>query len=296
MPLSASLPGRAWTVRSVLQWLADDLRARGMSSPRLDAELLVAHALSTTRIQLVIDATRALDDTELKRLRELVKRRRGNEPIAYILGEREFYGRPFRVDDRALVPRPETEVLVDVGLKRTRPVSMCMRALDLGTGSGCIAITLERERPTSFVMATDISAGALALARENALRLGAYRVAFRAGDLFGALPDSTCPFDLVTSNPPYIPSDQIASLPLDIRGFEPRAALDGGHDGMEQLRRVVQGAPAHLAPNGVLAVEVGNGQAARVAGLFEEARFQGIDVRRDYAGIERVVSGVLQES
>src|SRR5579863_6889582 len=120
----ASLPQRAWTVNSVVRWAADDFRARGMSTPRLDAELLVAHALSTTRIQLVIEATRMLDDAELKRLRELVTRRRAHEPIAYILGEREFYGRPFRVDGRALVPRPETEVLVDVGLELTRAVSM----------------------------------------------------------------------------------------------------------------------------------------------------------------------------
>ena len=291
---TASPSQHAWTVNSVLMWATDDFRARGMSSPRLDAELLVAHALSTTRIQLVIEATRTLEAGELQRLRELVTRRRAHEPIAYILGEREFYGRSFRVDRRVLVPRPETEVLVDVGLERTRAVSMCTRALDLCTGSGCIAITLARERPTSLVTATDISTSALALARENALRLGAYRVAFREGDLYDALADPAR-FDLVLSNPPYIPSDQIAALPADVRGFEPRTALDGGEDGLASLRRVVEGAAIRLAPKGVLAVEVGDGQARAVVRLFEEARFQNIGVRRDYGGIERVVSGVLQD-
>jgi release factor glutamine methyltransferase len=291
----ASLSQQAWTVNSVVQWAADDFRARGMSTPRLDAELLVAHALSTTRIRLVIEATRTLEDPELRRLRELVVRRRAHEPIAYILGEREFYGRPFLVDRRALVPRPETEVLVGVGLELTRPLSMCTRALDLCTGSGCVAITVARERPTSLVTATDISGGALALARDNALRLGAYRVALRAGDLYEAIADSACRFDLIAANPPYIPSEQIASLAPDIRAFEPRTALDGGEDGLALMRRIVHGAPTYLAPKGVLAVEVGAGQAQAVVRLFEETRFEHIDVRRDYGGIERVVSGVLKD-
>jgi release factor glutamine methyltransferase len=286
---------RVWTVESVLRWATDDFRARGMNSPRLDAELLLAHALATTRIQLVIDAKRTLDDVELERMRELVRRRRAHEPIAYILGAREFYGRLFRIDRRALVPRPETEVLVDVGLERTRRVSMSLRALDLCTGSGCVAITLARERPTSFVVATDISDGALDLARENASRLGAYNVAFRHGDLFGALSDTPWRFDLVTSNPPYIPSPEIASLSPDIREFEPRAALDGGDDGMAVLRLIVEGAPSRLAPKGALAVEVADGQARAMVGLFEGAGFHGIDVRRDYGGVERVVSGVLKD-
>ena len=284
-----------WTVESVVRWAMDDFRARGISTARLDAELLVAHALATTRIQLVIDARRTLDAAELERLRDLVRRRRAHEPIAYILGAREFYGRVFRVDKRVLVPRPDTEVLVDVGLERTRNVSMSTRALDLCTGSGCVAITLARERPTSFVVGSDISDDALALARENALRLGAYNVALRSGDLFSALP-RTCRFDLVTSNPPYIPSGEIASLPPDIRGFEPRTAIDGGTDGLATLRRIVEGAPAGLVPGGALAVEVGEGQARAVVSMFEAAGFQGIEVRRDYGGIERVVSGVLKET
>lgn len=284
---------QVWTIEAVLRWATDDFRARGIETPRLDAELLLAHALSSTRIQLFVDAKRALDAPELARLRQLVTRRRSREPMAYILGEREFYGRAFRIDRRVLVPRPDTETLVDVGLERTRDLSMCTRALDLCTGSGCIAITIARERPTSFVVATDVSEDAVTLARENALRLGAYNVAVRPGDLFLAVPPQ-CRFDLITANPPYIPSRELESLQPDVRDFEPRMALEGGDDGLAFLRRIVAAAPSHLTPDGgVLAVEVAAGEAPAVAALFEEAGFGGVNVRRDYARIERVVSGVL---
>jgi release factor glutamine methyltransferase len=282
-----------WTIEAVLRWAADDFRARGIDAARLDAELLLARALSATRIQLIVDAKRPLEPAELARFRELVKRRRTFEPIAYILGEREFYGRAFRVDRRVLVPRPDTEALVEVGLARTRRVSMSMRALDLCTGSGCVAVTLGRERPTATVIGTDASEAALAVARDNALRLGAYNVGFRAGDLFEAAPPG-CRFDLVAANPPYVPAGDIATLQPDVRDHEPRAALDGGDDGLRVLGRVVAGAPRHLAPEGVLAVEVGAGQAPAVVELLARAGFADVRTQRDYAGIERVVSGVLE--
>lgn len=306
-PSPAPAP-RVWTIEAVLRWAADDFRARGIDTPRLDAELLLAHALGSTRIALIVDAKRELDGRELGLLREFVTRRRSREPMAYILGQREFYGRAFRVDRRVLVPRPDTETLVEVALERTRSVSMSMRALDLCTGSGCVAITLARERPTSRVVATDTSEDALAVARDNATRLGAYNVALRAGNLFGALeprPRGDTPdgaparrgfsFDVVTANPPYVPSGEIAALMADVRDFEPRLALDGGDDGLAIVRRVVAEAPAHLDTGGVLAVEVGAGEATEVARLFAQAGFDGIDVRRDYARVERVVSGMLKE-
>lgn len=286
-------PAKDWTIADVLRWAADDFRARGIDSPRLDAEVLLTRALGTTRVQLVVDAQRSLTPEELARFREMVKRRRAREPVAYILGEREFYGRVFRVDARVLVPRPDTETLVEVALERSRHVSMSMRALDLCTGSGCIAITLARERPTSTVLATDASEGALAVARENALRLGAYNVALRAGDLYAAATPAP-PFDVITANPPYIARGEIPMLMKDVRDFEPKLALEGGDDGLAVIRRVVAGAPAHLAPGGVLAVEVGAGQAPAAAELFASAGFDSIELRRDYARIERVVSGVLR--
>ena len=293
---SASSPAsrtEPWTIETVLRWAADDFRARGIEAARLDAELLLGRALAATRIQLIVDAKRPLEREELARFRELVKRRRTFEPIAYILGEREFYGRTFRVDRRVLVPRPDTEALVDVGLTRTRHVSMSMRALDLCTGSGCVAVTFARERPTSSVLASDVSEGALAVARENALRLGAYRAAFYLGDLFQAVPPAAR-FDLVTANAPYVPACELGGLQPDVRDHEPRLALEGGEDGLRVTARIVAEAPRRLAPGGVLAVEVGAGQAPRVAELFARAGLTGIELRRDYGGIERVVSGVLE--
>jgi release factor glutamine methyltransferase len=284
-----------WTIEAVLQWATEDFRSRRLDSPRLDAELLLARALSSTRIQLIVDAKRPLGAEELAGYRELVKRRRAREPIAYILGEREFYGRTFRVDRRVLIPRPDTEALVDVALDRSRSASMSMRALDLCTGCGCVAVTLARERPTSRVVAADASDDAVSVARDNALRLGAYNVAVRGGDLFGAV--SRCfRFDLVTANPPYVPAGEIAALQPEVRDHEPRVALDGGDDGLAVVRRVVAEAPAHVVDGGTLALEVGSGEAPAVAELFARSGFADVEVRRDYARIERVVSGVLRKS
>lgn len=282
---------QVWTIEAVVKWATDDFRSRAIESPRLDAEVLLAHALESTRMQLVLDSKRPLEPAELARFRDLVKRRRVHEPVAYLLGKREFYGREFRVDKRVLVPRPDTETLVEVALVRTRACSMSMRALDLCTGSGCVAISLARERPTSSVVGVDVSAGALAVARDNALRLGAYNVAFREADLFDGLTDAR--FDVISANPPYIASAEIATLMSDVRDFEPRLALDGGDDGLALIRRIVDTAPQHLVRGGVLAIEVGAGEGPAVRALFERD-FADVEVARDYARIERVVSGVLQ--
>ena len=281
---------QTWTVAAVLKWATDDFRARGIESPRLDAEVLLSRATGASRTQLVIDMLKPLAAPELARFREMVKRRRAREPVAYILGEREFYGRTFKVDARVLVPRPDTETLVDVALARTRAVSMCGRVLDLCTGSGCVAITIARERPTMDVIGSDASEGALAVAEENALRLGAYNAWFVRSDLYGDLPRGTT-FDLITANPPYIASGEIAGLSPDIAAFEPRLALDGGADGFALIERIVQGAPERLERGGVLAMEVGAGQAERAAHMLEARGFTDVESARDYARIERVVSG-----
>jgi release factor glutamine methyltransferase len=290
--LTASPPS-AWTIESVLRWAADDFRARGIESPRLDAELLLGRAVATTRIQLVIDAKRELRDDELSRFRALVKRRRAREPVAYILGQREFYGRIFRVDRRVLVPRPDTETLVEEALDRTRAVSMSMRALDLCTGSGCVAVTLARERPTAWVVASDVSEDALAVARDNTLRLGAYRIALRRSDLFASI-DPAWRFDVVTANAPYIAPEEMAELQPEVRDHEPRTALVADEGGLAVTRRIVEQAGAHLAAGGVLAVEVGFGQAAAVRAMFERAGFADVRVRRDHGRVERVVSGAAR--
>ncbi len=284
---------KIWTIEELLRWATDDFRARGVDSPRLDADLLLGRATGLSRIQLIVQAKQEPEPAQLAAFRDLVKRRRGREPIAYILGKREFYGHEFRVDKRVLVPRPDTEALVETALHRTRHVSLGMRALDLCTGSGCVAVSLALDRPTSLVMATDQSDDALAVAKDNALRLGAYRVAFRRGDLYAAVP-AACRFDVITANPPYIATGDLAGLMADVRDFEPRLALVGGQDGLEVVRRVVAGAAPFLVPGGVLAVEVGAGQATETVTLFERAGYGDVEIRRDYARIERVVSGVLR--
>lgn len=279
-----------WTIARVLRWAAEDFGKRNNPSPRLDAELLLASALATDRVKLVIESERALEPGELALYRSLIERRRRGEPVAYILGRREFFGLELRVDRRALVPRPDTETLVEVALDRTRARSLYGRALDLCTGSGCVAIAFAKARPTWRVTGTDVSTDALSLAWENARRLGvAPSLATLAGDLFA--PVSGARFELVVANPPYIPSADIATLDVDVREFEPRGALDGGPDGLDLVRRVVRQAPDHLAPGGLLAVEVGHDQAERAAALFEQSGFSAIERRRDYGGYERVVSG-----
>lgn len=283
--------GEVWTIARVLRWAAEDLVRRGVKdSPRLDAELLLGHATGLDRVRLIVDGARPLSPDELTRFRELITRRRRSEPIAYILGEREFYGLRFSVNQHVLIPRPDTETLVNVALERTRASDLFGRALDVCTGSGCVAVAFALERPTWFVTGSDISADALGVARQNALRLGAiWNVAFRQSDLLADVGGE--PFDLITANPPYVPDAEVQTLSPDIRNFEPSGALLGGPDGLSLLRRLVKAAPALLTPGGVLALEVGAGQAERVAKGLAGYGFSDVQRARDYGGIERVVSG-----
>jgi release factor glutamine methyltransferase len=287
---TGTAPPKSWTIGSLVKWAIDDFRARGIENPRLDAELLVAHALGIDRMRVILDGDRPLQGAELTKLRDLVKRRRSYEPIAYLRGTREFYGLEFRVDKRVLVPRPDTETLVDAALARTTHVSMSMRQLDLCTGSGCVAIAMARQRPTAQVYASDVSADALAVARDNALRLGAYNVAFAQGDLFAAFAGKR--FDVVTANPPYIPTGDLATLQPDVRDHEPRLALDGGEDGLAIVRRIITEAPQHLEPGGLLAIEIGAGEAEATVASLERAGFLDVRMHRDIARIERVVSAI----
>ncbi len=283
-----------WSVASVLTWATDDLRKRDYDAPRLDAELLLGKTLGLDRVQLILQHQRPLSEAELGEFKRYFIRRRNGEPMAYILGAREFYGFDVQVDSRVLVPRPDSEILVEVALKRTRARDMYGRALDLCTGSGCIAFAIGANRKTWKVLGSDISQDALAVARVNALRLGlTHNVHFCSGDLYEALPLDRR-FELIVVNPPYIPSEEIRGLMRDVRDFEPHLALDGGSDGLALVRRIVAGAPARLEPGGVLACEVGAGQSSAVALLFTRAGFEAIECSRDYGGHERVVSGRLK--
>lgn len=281
-------------MRDVVVWMTDDLRKRGIDAARLDAELIVAQALQIDRVKVIVEGLRMLEPSELETIRALFKRRRAYEPVAYLRGYREFYGRTYRVDRRVLVPRPDTEILVEVALERLHNRDLGARVLDLCTGSGCVAITLKLERPTMTVDATDVSADALAVARDNAQRLGAvWNVRFALGDLFAPLGEPRPIYDLVVANPPYIASDEIPTLQPDVRDHEPHLALDGGQDGLEFVRRIVAEAPKHLRAGGALAMELGAGQAPMVEEIFLRGGFTDVRRKQDYAGHERVVSGSL---
>jgi release factor glutamine methyltransferase len=289
---ASSGAGEVWTIARVLRWAAEDLARRGVNdSPRLDAELLLGHATGLDRVRMIVDAARPLAPDELDRFRQLLVRRRRSEPVAYIVGEREFYGMRFSVNRHVLIPRPDTEILVNVALERTRERHMFGRAVDVCTGSGCVAIAFATERPTWHVTGSDISEDALVVARQNALRLGAiWNVDFRPSDLLASMGAGAL-FDLITANAPYVPDAEVPTLAADIRNYEPAGALCGGPDGLAILRRLVKAAPAWLAPGGVLALEVGAGQAERVAKGLGAYGFADVQRERDYGGIERVVSG-----
>jgi release factor glutamine methyltransferase len=240
---------------------------------------------------MIVDSARPLAPEELERFKELLVRRRRSEPVAYILGEREFYGLRFSVNQHVLIPRPDTEILVNVALERTRDRHLFGRAVNLCTGSGCVAIAFAKERPTWHVTGSDISTDALDVARKNALKLGAvWNIDFRQSDLLASIVAEPR-YDLITANAPYVPDAEVPTLAADIRNFEPAGALCGGPDGLSILRRLVKAAPAWLTPGGMLALEVGAGQAERVAKGLGAYGFSEVQLARDYGGIERVVSG-----
>ncbi|HEY8431232.1 MAG TPA: peptide chain release factor N(5)-glutamine methyltransferase [Sandaracinaceae bacterium] len=283
-----------WTIRRVLAWTAKDFEQRGIESARLDAELIVAHALGLSRVALYMDLDRPLTESERGAIRDLVKRRRQREPVAYIVGHKEFWGRRFEVSPAVLVPRPDTETLVERALA-ILPQESDARVLDLCTGSGIIGLTLAAERKALRADLTDLSEDALAVARRNAEALGvAERVRFFSGDLFAPLPEGSR-YALVTANPPYVAEGELASLAPDVREHEPRLALAGGEDGFAVHRRIVAGAPRFLEPGGTILVEVGAGQAeALEAMLAARPEVEATARHRDLGGIERVVEARLR--
>jgi release factor glutamine methyltransferase len=253
--------------------------------PRAEARLLLAAALDTVAEALIARPEQSVDAQSAARFAELQVRRLQGVPVAYLLGRKEFYGRSFAVSPKVLVPRPETELLIELALERLRRLT-APRVLDLGTGSGCIAITLALECPQAVVLAADRSTDALSLAGSNARRLGA-AVEFVLGNWYAGV--GGC-FDLIVANPPYVAAADPHLVELK---HEPQQALVAGDDGLADLRRIVAGAPVRLAPSGWLAVEHGHDQAARVRELFARAGFERIETHRDLAGIERVCVGTF---
>ena len=276
---------------AALKRLTARLRAARVDEAQTKAEWLLAHALGCRRLEVYTHPERPLTPEAVAQLRAQSRRLAAGEPLQYVLGATDFFGRRFITDPRALIPRPETELLVETALglpmlwTRETP-----RVADVGTGTGCVAITLAWERPDARLWAVDVSADALALARANAQRHGVEaRIEWVHGD--GLSTFAPASLDLVVSNPPYVPTAEWSALPRDIRDYEPRVALDGGADGLAVLARLVAQAADKLAPAGWLALEIGEDQGRRVNDLMNRAGFVNIAVRKDLAGWDRVVVG-----
>ena len=278
-------------VGELLKKTATWLGTRGSSSARLDAEVLLAKVLDLERIKLYTSFDRPLSPAELDSYRELVRRRGEQEPVAYILGSREFYSREFQVDTRVLIPRPDTEVLVDTALELLGPEPGEALVLDYGCGSGVIALTLAAERPDLRLLALDISADAIEVAKENARQLGLEsRVGFVRSDGLSRLPTRFHGrLAAIVANPPYIALDEQATMARDVLNYEPRLALFPGEDPLLHYRLLAAEATTWLIQNGALVLEVGHKQATQVCALLEENGWHDIQVRSDLARVDRVV-------
>ena len=280
------MTSRTWTIREVLDWTTQDFAGRDIPSPRLDAELLVAKALGTDRVGLYLDLNRPLVDEERSAIRPLVAPRREREPVAYILGHRDFYGRRFKVTPDVLIPRPDTETLVEHALQCI-PVDTACRVLDVGTGSGAIAVTIAAERPLALVTATDISDAALEVATENAGQLEvASRIRFERANLLGGAEQ----YDVIVSNPPYIAQSEMLALQVEVREHEPVTALEAGEDGLDVVRALLAAAEPATATGAQMLIEIGAGQAASVVDFAaQNTAWQYVAVYPDLNRIERVV-------
>jgi release factor glutamine methyltransferase len=275
------------TVLELLQTTTAYFTKKGVEHPRLNIEHLLADTLGKKRIELYLEFDRSLTARELEPLREKVRRRAEGEPLQHILGHWDFFGRRFKTDRRALIPRPETELLVEAILKEFAACGKsATRLVDVGTGCGILAITFALERPELEVSAVDFSDEALALARENAEALGVFeRIAFRHSDLLDQIEG---PFHWIVANLPYIPTAELKTLPREVK-FDPALALDGGKDGLTIIKRLIESISGKIAPNGRIALELGQGQAEQVRGFLADQYYRDISIRKDYQGVERLL-------
>ncbi len=280
----------AWTIGRLLAWASEHLQQKEVSAPRLSAQLMLAAALDCSRLDLFLRHDQPLAEDELAAFKRLLLRRREHEPLAYILGRREFYGLELQVGPGCLVPRPESEHLVEQAAKRLAEMP-APRVLDLCTGCGAVALALARELPAAQVVAVDISAKALGYARTSAAELGLDgRVSWLKGDLYDPLAASGGFFEAITANPPYVASAEMAALPREVRDYEPAEALDGGPDGLAFSGRIIAGSRAFLRPHGWLLVELGAGQGEAASRLASQAGiFQSVETAPDLAGHQRVL-------
>ena len=280
-----------WTILKLLNWTTTYFQSHQIDSPRATAEILLAHTLDVKRIDLYLRHDQPLSHSELTRFKTLIKRRVDREPVAYIVGHREFWAIDLKVSPQVLIPRPETECLVEaiLDLDRNRP-SHTPKILDLGTGSGAIVIALASERADHLFYASDISPAALAVARENARRLGhADRIHFFAGNWFDPLRTGGPQFDIIVSNPPYIETSTLSQLQPEIHRWEPRLALDGDADGLRYIRHLIINAHAFMRPGGFLVLEIGHDQRMGVQKIATDCEYyDNIIFKQDYGRHDRV--------
>jgi release factor glutamine methyltransferase len=256
-----------WTNRALLNWTTEYLAKKGIESPKIDAQVLLAHVLGCKKVDLLVNFDQQPPEADRNRFKELIQRRIAGWPVAYLVGTRDFYLLTFEVTPAVLIPRPETETLVAEALAFLKP-KVAPAVLDVGTGSGCIGVSVAHQKKDSHVTAIDVSPDALEVAKRNAAKAGvADRVTFLQGDLFAPLPAGAT-FDLIASNPPYIAAAEFAGLQAEVRDHEPRAALDGGADGLAFYRRIAAAVGPFLKPGGKLLLEIGSTQDEAVRGLL----------------------------
>jgi release factor glutamine methyltransferase len=284
---------KTWTVGELLKVTTDYLQRRNIDSPRLSAEILLAHQLRFDRIQLYLNFEQPLKEEEVGGYRSLIKRRLNREPIQYITGVQEFWSLEFDVDPRVLVPRPETELLVErvTDLYKGKKLSNQPRILDLGTGCGAIAIALAKEIPGAEVWASDISQDALEVARQNACKHGLDEgIHFLLGDMFQPFKDRGLLFEVIASNPPYIPSGEFPALAPEVKDHEPRLALDGGGDGMTYITKIVLEGADYVVGQGWVLAEMDPGQTSKAADLMERSgRYHTLSRLKDYSRRYRAI-------
>lgn len=280
-----------WTIKRLLEWTTDFFKKANADSPRLEAEVLLAEALQCQRIELYTRFDQVPPDEPMAKFRGWVKQRIAGEPVAYIVGHREFYSLKFAVDSNVLIPRPETEHVVVAALEAAKRIEdRPLRVLDVGTGSGCIAITLAKHLPDCKIAATDISPAAISVAKQNAEAHGVFeKIRFFSGDLFAALPAGSNPVHLIVSNPPYIGTREMETVDQQVREFEPQIALFAGEAGTDVIARLVAEAPERLLPNGFLIFETSPVIMNDCLKLVEQSGLQLVEVVKDLAGLKRVV-------
>jgi release factor glutamine methyltransferase len=285
--------GPPWTALKLLRWTTGYFDEQGVTeTPRLDADLLLGHVLDLDRVELYARTDTVVEEKHRKAFRQLVKRRAAGEPVAYLVGHREFWQMDLAVDDRTIIPRPETEVAVEVALEVLGARDVQHRIADIGTGTGAIALALANEMPAARIAATENNRETLQLARTNVQdQEMSDRVELFEGDLMEALPEEWAPLDLIVSNPPYVPESDRDEVTIEVREHEPDEALFAGPDGLAVLERLVPEAAQWLDEEGWLVVEIGHDQGEAVRELFEEAGLGEVQVRKDYADNDRVAYG-----